>query len=239
MMMTRSDGLGSAFGDHGKPQGGGPSWRVVWCCERSHKAEEESQRQAIENCAQHLGGGLTCFKKSKTFTSWLDRRWEQHVLLTDGREIKPCMQALSEVPLSRWPSLIVVLQPNPVHAARTLAWAASSATKGSPVDVNVVADVGEFSALLQQQPCLRGRTIGLGTEQSPIAATQPSMPFFPRMTGDASRRGGTGAAMPLCIPPQVLRPAPVLLSVTPTFFVADVEAVSKMLADAQPEVYEE
>eukprot|EP00429_Kryptoperidinium_foliaceum_P056607 CAMPEP_0176081652 /NCGR_PEP_ID=MMETSP0120_2-20121206/40843_1 /TAXON_ID=160619 /ORGANISM="Kryptoperidinium foliaceum, Strain CCMP 1326" /LENGTH=230 /DNA_ID=CAMNT_0017415419 /DNA_START=3 /DNA_END=695 /DNA_ORIENTATION=+ len=217
-----------------KSQDTDPSWRVIWCCERCFKAEEETLRQAVRDCARRLDGRFTCFKKSKAFSAWLSQRWQPHVLLSDGREIKPCVQALCGTLPSKWPLLIVVLQPNPVHAARTTAWAAKVSAEGFPLNLHVVSDIDELSALLCQHVCLNGRGTQ-NTQQALIAATEPSTTcLYPRVTGDASTRVGVRAAMPLFISPEIA-----MTTMAPAVFMTDLEAVSKMLADAQPEVYEE
>lgn len=110
-------------------------WRLVWCHERCHKHECEERRTAIGEAASDVGATLVCLKKAGKFATWLTHAPAQpFVLLTDWREVKPCMQAVAQCPANR-PALTVVLGELPQHFERASAWAQSLPVGADPVDV--------------------------------------------------------------------------------------------------------
>jgi len=198
-------------------------------------------RTELMESASSLQGGLSCFKKAKTFQSWRSRAWEPHVLLADGREIKPCVEALVGAPPEKWPLLIAVLQSNPMHAARTRDWAASLPKRSIYTAVHVVESVEAFSALLRAKKGRKGR---LG----PRAAgwySEPTAKVSPRaVTGDATRAHMTGGAsvMGCASPGSLLLPVcayGVVAMTGQSFLPVDFDVLTKMLIEAEPEVYED
>lgn len=211
------------------PPRGGAAWRLIWCCERSYKAEEEALRGEIECCVADFAGGLTCFKKARTFGSRLSHLAGPYVLVTDGREIKPCMQALATMAPSMRPLFIAVLQPHPKLAARTLTWLDTLPEEGVLADVHVIDGVASLRGLLGQYVCspsLKGAAAEANTlppqfcrvEAAPLAAGEPC-----------------GSVMPVCV---VVAPGCVGLPLQ-TIQGSDVRAMTMRLMEAEPEVYED
>lgn len=216
------------------------SWRIIWCCETCHKDEQEAARTKMKESASTLRGDFSCFKKAQTYQSWLFRAWEPHVLVADGREIKRCVDALIDAPRRKRPLLIAVLQGNPVHAARTRDWAAS--LPAVDMEVHLVESIQAFGTLFQEKgerfrsrepPALCGW--GVSTAEPP-----PDQASRRMAVGDATRVhmlshsgvAGFEAPMPLLtvLSVQVIQPPIAML---------DIEAVTKMLIEAEPELYEE
>jgi len=126
------------------------SWSLAWCHERCHKPATEPLRKAIDQIVSAAGGRLSCLKKAKRFAAWLSaapqRQWP-FVLLTDWREVKPCLQAMSQMECPR-PLMIVVLLDQPLHLDRVLGWARNLPMQGIRDRVHVIMDISELSVLL-------------------------------------------------------------------------------------------
>jgi len=91
--------------------GGGASslhlWQVVWCFEHCFKEESREHREALDAACREAGSVMVLCKKALKFLAWLDDGPRHpYVLLASWRELKPCMQAFSE--LGSPPALIVV-----------------------------------------------------------------------------------------------------------------------------------
>jgi len=99
-------------------------WRLVWCHERCHKQESEARRRLLSEAAREAGAHLMCHKKASTFAMWLAHTQRApFVLLTDWREVKPCMEAVAQQPPHNQPALTVVLAELPRQFDRASAWA--------------------------------------------------------------------------------------------------------------------
>jgi len=161
-------------------------------------------------------------------------------LVADGREIKPCVDALVDAPRRKRPLLIAVLQGNPLYAARTRDWAASLPAVG--MVVHVVENIEAFGTLLQEKgerfrsrepPVLCGW--GVSTTEPP-----PDQASRRMAVGDATRVhmlshsgvAGFGAPRPMLtlLMVEVIQPPVAML---------DIKAVTEMLIEAEPELYEE
>eukprot|EP00449_Zooxanthella_nutricula_P006334 CAMPEP_0198509928 /NCGR_PEP_ID=MMETSP1462-20131121/13870_1 /TAXON_ID=1333877 /ORGANISM="Brandtodinium nutriculum, Strain RCC3387" /LENGTH=285 /DNA_ID=CAMNT_0044239249 /DNA_START=63 /DNA_END=920 /DNA_ORIENTATION=- len=121
-------------------------WRLVWCHERCFK--DESTRAAISHLVDQRGGLLTSIKKAKTFeTKFLSAHPSPFVLLTDGREIKPCMEAIAQQPVHR-PFQVFALVENAKHAARVAGWFRDSRHPQLVRRIHVIQDIGRLGGIL-------------------------------------------------------------------------------------------
>lgn len=120
----------------------------MWCHERCHKAEEQAMRQMIASIGIHCGFELECLKKAQTFKTWLgDVPQNEYVLLTDGRELKPCMEALSSE-MHRPPQFIVVMASRAKHARRIASWIEDHVRVNVGRPVCVIRACEELEAIL-------------------------------------------------------------------------------------------
>lgn len=113
-------------------------WRLIWCHERCHKQECEPLRRAISEAARDAHASLLCLKKASKFAVWLAQVWDQRqpfALLTDWREVKPCIQAASAHPPQNRPAFTVVLCEVQRHFERASAWAQTLPPRSDPVHV--------------------------------------------------------------------------------------------------------
>lgn len=98
------DGCGTNLGSPSRHEDGrgagvrGPwAWHLVWCYERCHKEETAEKRAMLAQAAREAGAFLVCVKKAPQLAAWLKKtRCPPFVLLTDWREVKPCLQAAAE-----------------------------------------------------------------------------------------------------------------------------------------------
>mmetsp|Transcript_126385 Transcript_126385/g.252557 ORF Transcript_126385/g.252557 Transcript_126385/m.252557 type:complete len:518 (-) Transcript_126385:145-1698(-) len=111
-------------------------WRLVWCHERCHKQETEPLRKAINEAAREVGAVLVCMKKANKFGLWLDHAQRPpFALLTDWREVKPCLQTISLQPPSNRPACTMVLCTMGPQFERAAAWAQTLPPRTDPVMV--------------------------------------------------------------------------------------------------------
>eukprot|EP00428_Durinskia_dybowskii_P019855 CAMPEP_0170229468 /NCGR_PEP_ID=MMETSP0116_2-20130129/14458_1 /TAXON_ID=400756 /ORGANISM="Durinskia baltica, Strain CSIRO CS-38" /LENGTH=358 /DNA_ID=CAMNT_0010480219 /DNA_START=76 /DNA_END=1152 /DNA_ORIENTATION=+ len=144
----------------------GGKWRAVWCYERCYKSEEEAVRNTITEAVTGLGGSLICFKKARTFEARAPRMHPQsYALITDGREARPCMQALAAHPQNH-PALIIVVSEQPKHNARVVRWAEGLPAEGFHVPVFVVRSAAEVAPILAKSALPLGGTAGTAGQQT-------------------------------------------------------------------------
>eukprot|EP00931_Biecheleriopsis_adriatica_P064155 TRINITY_DN38983_c0_g1_i1.p1 TRINITY_DN38983_c0_g1~~TRINITY_DN38983_c0_g1_i1.p1 ORF type:complete len:298 (+),score=48.50 TRINITY_DN38983_c0_g1_i1:143-1036(+) len=76
-------------------------WRLVWCHELCHKPASQELRSVILHLVEKGGGRFTCHKKAARFLDWWVKNGDiPFVLLTDWREVKPCLAGLKTTPCS-------------------------------------------------------------------------------------------------------------------------------------------
>jgi len=110
------------------PLGSGP-WRMIWCHERCHKAENEARRVRMESTVRHHSGTLISFKKARQVGRWASRASRPpFVLVTDWREAQPCVIELQSREADSHPALMVVLCEGPQQLKKASAWARSAST---------------------------------------------------------------------------------------------------------------
>lgn len=93
---------------------------------------------------------MHCLKKAKRFAAWLEAAVHQempYVLLTDWREVKPCLQVMARTESPR-PFMIVVFLDEPLHLDRVLNWTRSLPIQGISDRMHVILDVCELKVLL-------------------------------------------------------------------------------------------
>mmetsp|Transcript_87675 Transcript_87675/g.183299 ORF Transcript_87675/g.183299 Transcript_87675/m.183299 type:complete len:268 (-) Transcript_87675:199-1002(-) len=86
-----------------------PPGHLVWCHERCQKKDSEVLLGQFQGLARELGYAFHTFKKAPTYESWIARACpNKHILITDNRELKPCLTFLSEAVHSPCPNLVIV-----------------------------------------------------------------------------------------------------------------------------------
>mmetsp|Transcript_90395 Transcript_90395/g.256013 ORF Transcript_90395/g.256013 Transcript_90395/m.256013 type:complete len:350 (+) Transcript_90395:82-1131(+) len=217
------------------------SWQIVWCHERSHKNEVAHRRKVLGDAARAAGASLVCLKKASKFDMWLAKAQRPpFVLLTDWREVKPCLQAASQEHLCNQPVFTVVLcEESQKHFDRAANWAEGLPPRQDPVHVcrdlsfllSFVANIGSRSQPAPAPPpgtFMRGGTVTQAGVQAPQAynalleARMPTlwasstMAMPPRGSGMAGIMGTDVAAeQTQYFPVSVVPPAAQLLSTRP------------------------
>jgi len=129
---------------------GPPSWFLVWCYERSFKQECEQIKNAIEELVTPLGGELLRFKKAKTYETWATRsEHTDYILVTDGREAKPCVRILAGG-CDILPRRMAVWSEDPRQNNRLEKWAMAFNKAGSKVPVKVISVIDQLAAVVRE-----------------------------------------------------------------------------------------
>jgi len=125
-------------------------WNLVWCHERCRKQENQPWHDALTKLARDAGGMLFCVKKAKSFEAWRNRPRSHapFILLTDGREVKPCMIEMARGSQRNRPLAIIVVSEHKRQSSRLAAWVKDIAAQGLHEPIHLVQDVGELFALL-------------------------------------------------------------------------------------------
>lgn len=125
-------------------------WYLVWCHERCRKKENEAFHDALAKLVQEAGGIFFCIKKANSFEAWRTRmqRRAPFLLLTDCREIKPCVLAMARGEPQNRPLLIIVFAEQQKQVDRLTPWIADLPAQGIHDPVRVVRDLEELAALL-------------------------------------------------------------------------------------------
>lgn len=125
------------------------SWRVVWCHERCHKPDNEGRREELDEVTGTAGASLVCLKKASKYGDWLRRgQRPAYILLTDWREVKPCLGIASQAALSNQPTFTVVLCEEQCQFHRAQAWAEALPRRADPV--HVCKDLNFLKAFLNK-----------------------------------------------------------------------------------------
>jgi len=144
-MMLETDGSG----DEGDlPQ----CWHVVWCHEHCRKELRAPVYEALLRMVTEKGGRLFCVKKAKTYEAWRQRAGHRgpHLLLTDGREMKPCISAFGSADgACNAPLLTVVLTEMLKPLERVEAWLSGLQAKGCRQEVRVITGIADFEGILE------------------------------------------------------------------------------------------
>jgi len=125
------------------------SWQLIWCHERCHKKECETRKNIFIKDAEEYKASLLCLKKAAKYAAWLEQAQRPpHALLTDWREVKPCLQASGLHAFHNQPVFTVILCDLPKHYERASAWAQGLPARHNPV--RICADVGLLRGMLQE-----------------------------------------------------------------------------------------
>jgi len=164
------------------------SWQLVWCHERCHKEDCDKTRAAIDDAAGGSQASLLCLKKAAKYAAWLDQaRRPPHALLTDWREVKPCLQAAALHPPCNRPVLTVILCELPKHYERAAAWAQALPARDR---VRLCRSAGLLKGLLQE---LAGQSLAGLAVRSRQGALQGPPGQFSSVAGPPLQRAMTQA----------------------------------------------
>lgn len=101
------------------------SWLMIWCHERCYKPERSELRAHLTDVAMSLNAGILCMKKAVKYETWMKRSNSRtHVLITDWREAKPCLQAMQDGGQREWPETMIILCDLPKSHENAVSWAA-------------------------------------------------------------------------------------------------------------------
>eukprot|EP00435_Cladocopium_sp_Y103_P010583 s2319_g2.t1 len=101
------------------------SWLMIWCHERCYKPERSELRAHLTDVAMSLNAGILCMKKAVKYETWMKRSNNRtHVLITDWREAKPCLNAMEESRPREWPETMIILCDLPKSHENAISWAA-------------------------------------------------------------------------------------------------------------------
>jgi len=157
--MDGSRGVASRSASGSSPGAAG-SWQLIWCHERCHKQDCDEQRAATTTAAEASRASLLCLKKAAKYAAWLEQAQQTpYALLTDWREVKPCLQAAALHPPRNQPAFTVILCELPTHYHRASAWAQALPARHDPV--RTCRDIGLLQGLLQElaAPLLLGAAL--------------------------------------------------------------------------------
>merc|ERR1719221_2572452 len=113
------------------------------------KPENDAWRKALSEAARESGALLICLKKASKFEKWLaEEQRPPYVLLTDWRELKPCIKAAGQQQPENRPMYTVALCERPFHFYGATQWVMSLPPNDAPIDVRY--DVGPPKAFVYQ-----------------------------------------------------------------------------------------
>jgi hypothetical protein len=159
---------GVSVGGNGSSLGPSASWQLIWCHERCHKQDCDEKRTVIVTATEESKASLLCLKKAAKYSAWLEQAQRPpYALLTDWREVKPCLQAAALHPPRNQPVFTVVLCELPKHYERASAWAQALPARQDPV--RICKDVGLLEGLLQE---LAGQLLAGAAVRSRLGALQ-------------------------------------------------------------------
>jgi len=103
---------------------GPASWGVVWCNESCFKPDNIAQRQSMAMSVRDLDGALFCVRKARHLEKWLEEpKRSEYVLLTNWREVKPCIATLTQCDVTQQPYTVILLCDTPTSLKRAFSWA--------------------------------------------------------------------------------------------------------------------
>lgn len=157
---------------NGSPAPSPKTWRVVWCHERCHKPDNEERRMQLNEATGTAGASLVCLKKASKYADWLRKgQRPAYILLTDWREVKPCLGFASQVALSNQPTFTVVLCEEQSHFDRAQAWAEALPPRADPV--HICKDLKFLEAFLNKYSARTAN--GVSTPRTQLSfATDPA-----------------------------------------------------------------
>jgi len=115
----------------------------VWCHARCNKLEHDERREALSAAAP-----LVCLKKASAFGTWLQSaKRSPFVLITDWRELKPCLHAVARHWQPGVVASVTVLCSTGKAYFRAMAWAKTMSPELPPVHVLSEAEMAVPSLL--------------------------------------------------------------------------------------------
>jgi len=100
------------------------SWKLVWCYEHCHKEECSSQRRALAAASQKHCASFVPVKKAAKLGYWIAKQCRApYVLVTDWRELKPCLDMFKQHDNTNHPSFTVVVCAHPRSFEKASQWA--------------------------------------------------------------------------------------------------------------------
>mmetsp|Transcript_69653 Transcript_69653/g.201960 ORF Transcript_69653/g.201960 Transcript_69653/m.201960 type:complete len:346 (+) Transcript_69653:185-1222(+) len=124
---------------------------VLWCNERACKPEHEGERSKMAEIAAKYNGSLLCMKKAKTFGSWAGRggsKCDRYVLVTDRRELKPCLRILAQE-RCRAPLAVITICDYEKSSQRIESWLNDLPEDGLRPPFTLVSSVVEVDAIMR------------------------------------------------------------------------------------------
>jgi len=107
---------------HGKERSPRRRWYAVWCHERSHKSDASPLRSQLQSVLGRHNAELVCQKTSCKFKLWLEGEPDGfYLLISDWRQLKPCMDIFAEADVPRPAAVILLCERANIYAKAT-AW---------------------------------------------------------------------------------------------------------------------
>jgi len=123
------------------------------------KPATKTQRSSMARAVRDAGGSLFCLRKAQHFEKWLAAtKQSDYVLLTNWREVKPCIAALMKCDVTQQPFSIILQCDSPKELEKACAWVQKYSTLRvhHMPDVRVCSSLDPFpsffEALAQQIP---------------------------------------------------------------------------------------
>mmetsp|Transcript_39518 Transcript_39518/g.91356 ORF Transcript_39518/g.91356 Transcript_39518/m.91356 type:complete len:296 (+) Transcript_39518:110-997(+) len=136
-----------------RPGRGNTRQLAVWCHERSHKSDAAQTRERLQTVLARHDLELVCQKTSCKFKAWQDDvKTSLCMLVTDWRQLKPCMDIFEEEP-RRQPDVVVLLCEQNKIFLKACAWNESRSAAPFPVHVLTTEDANWTHKL--EQVCLQ------------------------------------------------------------------------------------
>ncbi|CAE8634228.1 unnamed protein product, partial [Polarella glacialis] len=117
------------------------SFQVVWCFERSNKPDMKDTKNLLMSMANKCNANVACIKKAEKFLSYLGKCTHDYVLVTDWREVKPCIEMLETMPDDSLPKFVAVICQQKKQYENASYWATN--LNNPRVQINVLLDFKE------------------------------------------------------------------------------------------------
>jgi len=166
------------------------SWKVVWCHERCHKLDCQTQSDGLQIVAQTLGGSVFYLKKAGGFAIWLSRELRHpYIVVTNWREAKPCISVIMQQNPMNHPSLVVVVCENQKQFSKASLWASEQVTclvhvctVFEPIHTFFAALAEQIGAVVLNRPTQANNTSHWRNKHG-MAKPLSAVPELPSMSG--------------------------------------------------------
>lgn len=126
----------------------GARWHLLWCWERCFKEEHRAFCKDLAASLALAGGHLACFRKAHLLARWAAQ--EPYVLLSDWREVKPCLSVIARHGCLDAPRMVVVVPDAAQACERAVAWARGCGARGVGGPVWVVGQLSGVTGLVRE-----------------------------------------------------------------------------------------